>query len=116
MPLRRHFVNSAPQLVLSAGVDADDTVLTVASTTGYPEVPFIIAIGRGTAEHEVCLCTGKTSNSFTVTRGYDGTTGVAHSLGAVVEHTTAAIDYEQANYNAVYGPGDGESILNWMGI
>ena len=93
----RNYINGAPLLLLSAGVTTGDVTLTVSSTTGYPSTPFLITLERATANEEVCLCTGKTSTTFTVTRGYDGTTAKAHSISAAVEHTTAAIDYNEAN-------------------
>jgi len=59
--------------------------------------PFCLAFERGTANAEVALCTAKTANSFTVTRGFDGTTAVAHNVGTVVEHCSVALDYTEAN-------------------
>jgi hypothetical protein len=55
---------------------------------------------RGLSTEEVCLCTALASNSFTVTRGYDGTTAQTHSLGAPVELCVSSIDYAEANAHA----------------
>ena len=52
---------------------------------------------RGLSTEEVCLCTSLASNSFTVTRAYDGTTGQIHALGASVELCVSSIDYAEAN-------------------
>jgi hypothetical protein len=93
----RNFINGAPLLLLSAGVASGDVTLTVASTTGYPNVPFTIALERATVNEEVCLATGKTGTTFTVVRGYDGTTPKAHSISSALEHATAALDYNEAN-------------------
>lgn len=93
----RNFINGAPLLTLTVGVDTVGITLEVTSTAGFPEVPFIIALERGTANEEVVLCTAKTATTFTVTRGWDGTVGKSHSIGAALEHTTAAIDYNEAN-------------------
>jgi hypothetical protein len=93
----RNYVNGAPLVTLAVGVDASAVTLEVASTSGYPTVPFVLALERGTVNEEVVLCTSKSSTTFTVTRGWDGTTGKAHSAGAACEHTTAAIDYTEAN-------------------
>lgn len=92
----RQYTNTATPVPLSAAVDGAATTLTVASTTGYPNAPFLIALERGTANEEVCLCTAVTATTFTVTRAYDGTSGKAHAIGAMVEHTVAAIDYREA--------------------
>jgi hypothetical protein len=93
---KRNYSNVAPPLPLSTGVNSSAVTLQVTSTTGYPTPPFILSVGRGTASEEVMLCTGKTSTTFTVTRGYDGTSASAHAVGDMVEHTTAAIDYREA--------------------
>lgn len=92
----RRYSNLANPVSLAEGVNAVATTLTVGSTTDYPDVPFLLAIERGTSGEEVCLCTAKTATTFEVTRGYDGTTAVEHDIGALVEHSVAAIDYREA--------------------
>lgn len=92
---KRNYSNTAPPLPLSAGISASATTLTVSSTTGYPTAPFLIGLERGTANEEVVLCTASTATTFTVTRGYDGTTAKTHGVGTMVEHTVAAIDYRE---------------------
>lgn len=98
---KRNYSNTAPPVALGATVNNAATTLTVSSTTGYPAAPFLLGIERGTANEEVVLCTAKTGTTFTVTRGYDGTTAVSHTLGAMIEHTTAAIDYREAGVPAL---------------
>ena len=93
----RNYTNTAPLLQISGDIAPAATVITVASTSGYPTVPFTIALERGTVNAEVVLCTGKTGTTFTVTRGWDGTTAVTHLSGAALEHTSAAADYTDAN-------------------
>lgn len=94
----RNYIDGATLLTLSVGINnTTDTVLTVASTAGYPATPFTIALERGTVNEEVCLVTGKTGTTFTVTRAFDGTTIKAHSSGTSVEHATTAADYRDAN-------------------
>jgi microcystin-dependent protein len=73
------------------------TTATVASTSGYPSPPFIVGLERGTDNQEVGLCTGTTGTTFTLVRGYDGTSPLLHDIGATIEHTSAAIDYREAN-------------------
>ena len=44
MTTLRNYIDGAPLLVLSTGINnTTDTVVTVASTSGYPAVPFTIA-------------------------------------------------------------------------
>lgn len=94
----RNYTNAAPPQALGGGgVDDNDTVLTVPSTSGYPTVPFTIGAERGGDFEEVMLCTAKAATTFTVTRGYDGTVPVAHAAGVSIEHCVAAIDYAEAN-------------------
>lgn len=98
----RHYVNSAPPQLLAAGIDDDDTVLTVGSTDGYPEkFPFTLTLAGSTEDEEIVLCTDKDATTFTVERGYDGTTAVAHDGGTLVEHTSAALDYREAGIDRV---------------
>lgn len=93
----RNYANGAPLLTLSSDINAAAVTLTVSSTSGYPAAPFTIALERGTVNEEVVLCTGVTATTFTVTRGWDGTSAKSHSAGAIVEHTTTAADYLDAN-------------------
>lgn len=94
---RRNYSNAAPQLTNQGTLNNTDVTITVSSTAGYPSVPFTIALERATPNEEVCLVTNKTGTTFTVTRGFDGTTAVGHAIGAIIEHATAAVDYDDAN-------------------
>lgn len=95
--MQRNYSNVSPPVALTADVTAGAVSLPVASTAGYPAVPFLVGIERGTANEEVCLCTDMTATTMTVTRGYDGTANIAHSTGDPVEHCVASIDYREAN-------------------
>jgi len=91
---RKYFVNGAPMVTLTAGINSTTTTIPVTSTAGYPtSFPFTIAIQRSTANEEICLVSEATSTSFTVTRGWDGTTAVAHNSLDTVEHTSSASDF-----------------------
>ncbi len=97
MSLRNYNNTSVPQSLVS-DIDGSATALTVGDTSSFPAVPFILGLERGTVNQEVVLCTGvPNGTTFTVTRGYNGTTGIDHDSGATVEHTSAAIDYAEAN-------------------
>jgi hypothetical protein len=91
-----NYSNTAPPVAITAAVTASATTLTVSSTAGYPDAPFLLSLARGTANEEVVLCTAKAATTFTVQRGYDGTTGKAHAVGAVAEHTVSALVYRGA--------------------
>lgn len=97
---RRRFTNLATPTTLNmaGGIDAAVTVLTVASTTGFPNTyPFTLAIERGTSQEEVMECTASDATHFTVTRGVDGTTAKAHVNGVTIEHAATARDYDEPN-------------------
>jgi asparagine N-glycosylation enzyme membrane subunit Stt3 len=93
---KRNYSNTAVPQVLGAGVNDSALNLTVPSTAGYPPPPFLLGLERGTANEEVVLCTATTATTFTIQRGYDGTSPKAHAVGTLVEHTVAAIDYREA--------------------
>lgn len=91
---------------LSAGIDAVAATVPVLSTTNFP-TSGVISIGT-----EVISYTGKTSNTFTgCTRGFDNTTGAAHSQNALVELRWIA-DHHNTLANEVIRIEDvlGESI------
>lgn len=93
----RNFSSTAAQTTLAAGVDSSATTLAVSATTGFPSVPFIIAVNAGAAAQELVLVTNVAGTNLTVTRGYDSTVAVSHDAGAVVAHSHGAIDFREAN-------------------
>jgi hypothetical protein len=96
----RNYNNTSVPQVLTAVIDdsPSSTALTVGNTSTYPSPPFILGLERGTPNQEVALCTAKPNGTtFTVIRGYDGTSPLAHLVGSTVEHTSAAIDFREAN-------------------
>lgn len=93
---QRQYANTAQPTSLTGSIDNAATTLPVASTTGYPSPPFLVAIERGTANEEVVLVQSKTANAFAnCIRGYDSTVAATHAAGKAVEHTTAAVDYRE---------------------
>lgn len=76
------------------------TTCVLNSTTSLPAVPFVGTFERGSATNEeVVLVTAvnTATNTITMVRGYDGTTGVSHNTGVSFEHTVSAIDFSEAN-------------------
>ncbi len=94
---RRNFSNVSTPIGLVGDISDSATVANYASTAGYPSVPFTGAFERGSSNEEMVLVTAKTSTSLTLTRGYDGTTAVAHLSGSSFEHCVGRIDYDEAN-------------------
>lgn len=88
------YSNTAQDSALTAGVTASTTILAVSGTTGFPAtVPYTLALEPGTASEELVSVTGVAGLNLTVTRGYDNTSGVAHSAGAVLRHVHSAKDF-----------------------
>lgn len=92
----RRYLNTVVPTQLASGVNDTAVTLEVPSTAGFPNPPFLLGLERGTPNEEVVLCTAKGATTFTVIRGYDGTTAKAHDIATTVEHTVAAIDYREA--------------------
>jgi hypothetical protein len=79
------YANNA-QSSLTAAVAAGDTTLTVGNASAFP------ASGnfRVIIDAEILLVTAVAGNTFTVTRGAEGTTAAAHAVGAYVTHVLTA--------------------------
>lgn len=79
------FANDA-QSTLTAAVAAGDTTLTVASAAAFPSSGNF----RLLIDSEILLVTAVAGNTFTVSRGQEGTTAAAHANGAYVTHVLTA--------------------------
>ena len=79
------------QSALNAGITNIQTSLVVNSAAGFPT----LAAGqqfRIVVDIEVMIVTAVSTNTFTVQRGQEGSSAVAHNAGAVVAHVmTAAV-------------------------
>lgn len=68
--------------------------ITVDATTGLPaSVPFKVVIDPGLATEEIVKVTGVAGSTLTVTRGWDGSSALAHDNGATVRHMVTAEDF-----------------------
>jgi hypothetical protein len=73
---------------LASTVTAEDAVITVTSTVGFPiHAPFRVRI-----EKEILVITAMTADVWTVTRGADSTTAAAHAQGTPVVYTLTVLD------------------------
>lgn len=90
----RIYSNTAFATSLVSGITAAATSLVVSDATGYPAAPFALVIDPGSVtSEEIMLVTAKSGATFTVTRGYDGTTAKVHAAGALVIHAAIADDF-----------------------
>ena len=72
---------------LAAPIDDDDTTITVEyPSTTDPDVPFVVLI-----DDEEVLVTDVTGTTWTVERGYSGTTATAHGSGTVARPSLVRI-------------------------
>jgi hypothetical protein len=109
MPTVRKYSSRSQQTTLSSAVTSSGTSITVVSaasllggvTIAANEV-FTIVLDPDTALEEivdVVSAAGNpvSGNTITIVRGRDGSTGTAHSAGAVVRHMAIGRDYREAN-------------------
>jgi hypothetical protein len=117
MAQNRYYSSTARKTTLVSPVTNSDTTLSVALVSGFPvNYPFTIVIDRDTIDEEVVECTAVSGSTLTVTRGVDGTTAVAHSVGAQVEHGVSARDFRESRQHEgasenVHGLGLGQAVV-----
>lgn len=113
--LRREFAGGVLKTQLSSNVSNSSSSISVIDGSTFPSGvvnPFVIVIGRGTAQEEKILCSSRTANTFTVSqRGYDSTTAIAHVSGEIVDHVLDATTIQDMNTVT-----NDTSIIAWMGI
>jgi hypothetical protein len=109
MPTVRRYSSRSQQTTLSSAVTSSGASITVVSaasllggvTVAANEV-FTIVIDPDTALEEIVDVVSAggnpvSGNTITIQRGRDGSTGTAHSAGAVVRHMAIGRDYREAN-------------------
>ena len=112
--MRREFSGAVLQTALASSLSNSAVSFTVTDGSTYPSGnnPFVVVIDRGVNTEEKILILSKSTNVFTVSeRGYDGTTAVAHSSGAFVDHVLDALTIQDMNTTTY----DNE-VLVWMGV
>ena len=106
MAINRYYSAIAQDTALTASATLSTTTLIVGAVTGFPSsYPFVLAIDYGTSFEELVSVTGIAGLSLTVSRAFNGTTAVAHNVGAVVRHVLTAQDMTemQAHLNSTTG-------------
>ena len=111
--LRREFAGGVLKTQLTSNISISSSSIDVIDGSTFPSGavnPFVIVIGRGTAQEEKILCSSRSANTFTVSqRGYDSTTAISHVAGEIVDHVLDAATIQYMN-NAT----SDTSILTWM--
>ena len=101
----RKYSSRAQQTTLSSSITSSDVTMTVGSganlmggKTPSASETYTVVIDPDTALEEIVDVSNYSSgNTLTITRGRDGSTGVAHSAGAVVRHMVIGRDLQEAN-------------------
>ena len=103
----RQYSSRSQQTTLTGAITSGATSMTVVSGTGLlggVTIPagrtFTLVIDVDTALEEIVDATAVSTNTFTITRGVDGSTAQEHSAGAVVRHMAIGRDYRDANLHA----------------
>ena len=95
---RRYYSSIAQRTTLSGSILSGSTTIAVVAVTGFPSTkPYTLILDQDTVNEEVVTVTASSGTTLTVTRGVDGTTGVAHSAGATVNHGVSARDFDEPN-------------------
>ena len=90
----RYYSSVARRTTLTADINGTTTSITVAAATGFPSTtPYTLIIDQDTVNEEIVEVTSRSGTTLTVTRGVDGTSGIAHTAGAAVEHGVSARDF-----------------------
>jgi len=100
----RKYSSRSQQTTLSAALTSSGTSATVVSGSGLlggitisAGELFTVVIDPDTALEEIVDVSAVSTNTLTIVRGIDGSTGQAHSAGAVVRHMAIGRDYREAN-------------------
>ena len=101
MAQNRYYASTAKQASLAASVDSVGTSITLDLVTGFPSnYPFTLVIDPDTNKEELVKVTNVSGTIATITRGEDGTTNIAHSIGATVRHVVSGQDFNEFSAHA----------------
>ena len=111
----RKYSSRAQQTTLSSSITSSDTTMTVGSGANLmggktPTVgeTYTVVIDPDTALEEIVDVSNYASgNTLTIARGIDGSTGVAHSAGAIVRHMVIGRDLSESNTHIEATTGHG---------
>jgi hypothetical protein len=110
----RKYSSRSQQTTLTGALTSSGTSATVVSGTALlggvtisAGETFTVVIDPDTALEEIVDVTAVSTNTLTITRGIDGSTGQAHSAGAVVRHMAIGRDYREANTHIEATTGHG---------
>ena len=98
----RYYSSTSAKTTLSSAVDSLTTSLQLSAASGFPgQYPYTLILEKDTANEEIVEVTSLVGTSYGVTRGVDGSTAKAHSVGASVEHGVSARDFTDSRAHEV---------------
>ena len=125
MAINRYYSAIAQDTTLTSAATNSTTSLVVGATTGFPSsYPFVLAIDYGTSAEELVSVTNIAGLTLTATRGFNSTTAVSHTVGAVVRHVIVAQDMTELQSHigsttgahgvtgAIVGTSDTQTLTN----
>jgi len=120
----RNYSSTVTERTLAAAMDNSQATMQLNVISGVPTFPFTMVIAPDTTAEEIVTVTGISGSggdTFTVTRGQDGTTAVAHglttdSVSTKVRHMITARDLQEAqdhfdDTTSVHGIADTSLLL-----
>jgi hypothetical protein len=98
----RYYSSTSAKTTLSSAVDSLTASLQLAAASGFPgQYPYTLILEKDTANEEIVQVNSLVGTSYGVTRGVDGSTAKAHSVGATVEHGVSARDFTDSRAHEV---------------
>jgi len=126
--MTRKFSSTSVETALASGISSSATTVTVSASTAITLLggvtlsagdQFTLAIDPDTASEEIVFVYSASGNpvsgdTLTVVRGRSGTTGLAHSAGAVVKHvlTSNDLDYFTAGVDGAITTTSTSTVSN----
>ena len=97
MPVvNRYYSSNAVRTTTTTSISSTDLTVPVSAVTGFPaSTPFTLVLDEGQVSEEIVTVTTVSALTLTILRGVDGTTAVAHSLGAKAVHALTARDLRE---------------------
>ena len=92
----RYYSSTAVEMALTGSVNEIVTTLVVDTVLGLPaQTPFTLVLDVGLSSEEIVTVTGVSGTNLTVTRGVDGSSAIAHTIGALTRHMVTARDLRE---------------------
>ncbi len=119
----RQYTSRSQQSTLTGAITAGTTSMSVVNggnligdTTIPANTTFTLVIDPDTALEEIVDATSRSTNTFVIERGRDGSSAQSHSAGAVVRHMAIGRDYRDANLHAEAAASynDGAGVAHTM--